>query len=59
MGIGVTEVLVIIAVALLLFGSTRVPQLARSLGQASKEFRAGLREARHHGDSRGPTDDRR
>ncbi len=29
---------------LLLFGSTRLPALARSLGQASSEFKAGTRE---------------
>jgi TatA/E family protein of Tat protein translocase len=33
---------IILAVVLLLFGSTRVPKLARSLGQASKEFKKGV-----------------
>lgn len=44
MGLGATELLVILAVVLLLFGSTRLPTLARSLGQASNEFRAGVRD---------------
>ena len=44
MGIGATEILIVLGVVLLLFGSTRLPQLARSMGQASTEFRAGSRE---------------
>jgi sec-independent protein translocase protein TatA len=31
-------------VVLLLFGSAKLPKLARSMGQASKEFRKGLNE---------------
>ena len=34
--------LIILAVVLLLFGSTRLPKLAKSLGQASKEFKKGV-----------------
>ena len=41
MNLGVPELLIILAVVLLLFGSTRLPKLARSLGQASKEFKQG------------------
>ncbi|HEX4776095.1 MAG TPA: twin-arginine translocase TatA/TatE family subunit [Acidimicrobiia bacterium] len=44
MDIGVPELLIILAVVLLLFGSTRLPKLARSLGQASKEFKKGVDE---------------
>jgi sec-independent protein translocase protein TatA len=44
MNLGATELLIILAVVLLLFGSTRLPKLARSLGQASKEFRRGVGE---------------
>ena len=42
--IGAPEVIIILVVVLLLFGSTRLPKLARSLGQASKEFKAGARD---------------
>ena len=42
MNLGATELLIILAVVLLLFGSTRLPKLARSLGQASKEFKNGF-----------------
>lgn len=44
MDIGPMELLIILAVVLLLFGSTRLPKLARSIGQASKEFKAGVAE---------------
>lgn len=44
MGLGAPEILIILAVVLLLFGSTRLPALARSLGQASREFKAGTRD---------------
>jgi len=35
------DLLIILAIVVLLFGSTQLPKLARSLGQASKEFRKG------------------
>lgn len=44
MNLGPTELLVVLAIVLLLFGSTRLPKLARSLGQASKEFKTGVKE---------------
>ncbi|MPZ15948.1 MAG: twin-arginine translocase TatA/TatE family subunit [Chloroflexi bacterium] len=40
--LGAGEMLIILAVLLVLFGANRLPSLARSLGQASKEFREGL-----------------
>lgn len=43
-GIGAPELIIILVVVLLLFGSTRLPKLARSLGQASKEFKTGVAE---------------
>ena len=43
-GLGAPELLIILVVVLLLFGSTRLPKLARSLGQASKEFKEGVSE---------------
>lgn len=43
--LGATELIIILVVVLLLFGSTRLPKLARSLGQASKEFKQGVSEA--------------
>lgn len=31
-------------VVLVLFGGSQIPKLARSLGQAQKEFKSGLKE---------------
>ena len=40
--IGPLELIIVLAVVLLLFGSTRLPKLARSVGEASKEFKKGV-----------------
>lgn len=36
------ELLIVLAIALVLFGSSRLPHLARSLGSAKSEFERGL-----------------
>lgn len=44
MNLGGPELLILVAVVLLLFGSSRVPQLARSLGRAKHEFESATKE---------------
>jgi sec-independent protein translocase protein TatA len=44
--LGSTELLIILAIILLVFGSTKLPKLARSLGQAQKEFKTGMDEGK-------------
>jgi sec-independent protein translocase protein TatA len=44
MNLGPTELIIILVVVLVLFGGAKLPQLARSLGQAQKEFKDGLSE---------------
>ncbi len=39
------EILLIVVIIMVLFGSTQIPKLARSLGQAQREFKTGLDEA--------------
>lgn len=39
------ELYIVIAVVLLLFGGSKLPQLARSLGQAKSEFKKGTEES--------------
>jgi len=43
-GLGTPELIVIVAVIFLLFGATRLPQLAKALGQSKKAFREGIEE---------------
>lgn len=42
-GIGSTELLIVLGLVLLLFGGSRIPSLARSLGQSITEFKRGVR----------------
>ena len=39
MSLGPTELLILFAIVLLLFGATKLPKLARSLGESTKEFK--------------------
>ena len=41
-GLGAPELLIILAVVVLIFGSTKLPQLARSIGEAKRELSKGL-----------------
>lgn len=45
MNFGTTEIILIVAVLFLLFGASRLPQLAKSFGQTRKAFKDGMREA--------------
>ena len=40
--IGTPELIIVLIVILVLFGGAKLPKLARSLGQAQKEFKDGL-----------------
>jgi len=48
-GLGPTELIIIVLVIVLLFGATKLPQLAKSLGQSKRAFREGLDEAEREG----------
>ena len=41
---GVTEILVILAVVLLLFGGKKIPELMKGLGNGIKEFKNASKE---------------
>lgn len=43
-GIGVQELLIILAILLLLFGSKKLPELSRSIGKSMRELRHGLKD---------------
>ena len=51
--IGTSELIIILIIVLLVFGGAKLPKLARSLGQAQKEFKDGLSESANEGDSGG------
>ena len=44
--IGTTEIIVIGAIALLLFGGKKLPELMHGLGKGVKEFKDGMSEVR-------------
>ena len=39
MDVGPVELLIVLAIAMLLFGAAKLPKLARSLGESAKEFK--------------------
>ncbi len=47
--IGFPELLVILVIALLVFGGKRLPEVARGLGEAIREFQKTLRGSEHGG----------
>jgi TatA/E family protein of Tat protein translocase len=48
-GLGTPELIVIVLVIFLLFGATRLPQLAKALGQSKRAFREGIEEGEREG----------
>ncbi|MFZ6003974.1 MAG: twin-arginine translocase TatA/TatE family subunit [Actinomycetota bacterium] len=44
MNLGAPELLIVLLVILVLFGGAKLPKLARSLGKAQSEFKAGLKD---------------
>ena len=51
---GGSEWIYILLIVLILFGASRVPKLARSMGQAGKEFKSGLKEGHQAEPVEGP-----
>jgi sec-independent protein translocase protein TatA len=52
--LGWPEMLLILAALLLLFGARKLPEIARSLGKSSKEFKAGMRDGASEADATTP-----
>ena len=44
MNVGAPELIIVLLIVLLVFGGSKLPKLARSMGQAQKEFKKGLSE---------------
>ena len=41
-GLGTTELIIILAIILLLFGGSQLPKLSKSVGQSMRELRKGI-----------------
>ena len=62
MSVGPTELLLIVLIALLLFGAGRLPEIGRSIGAGLRDFKRGLggeRPKRDEPDRSRPPDDQR
>jgi sec-independent protein translocase protein TatA len=44
MNLGLPELIIVLGIVLLLFGSKKLPSLARSLGKSSREFKKGMED---------------
>jgi sec-independent protein translocase protein TatA len=44
MNLGPTELIIVLLIILVLFGGAKLPSLARSLGEAKKEFNKGTND---------------
>ena len=52
-GLGAPELIILLVIVLVIFGGAKLPKLARSLGQAQREFKAGTDEGVHDDDEPG------
>jgi sec-independent protein translocase protein TatA len=50
-GIGIPELIVVLVLALLVFGAGKLPEIGRGLGKAIKEFKAASKELTGGGSS--------
>ena len=48
MGIGISELILILVVILLIFGGRKLPEIGRSLGQGLREFKKAMNELREN-----------
>lgn len=53
--LGMWELLVILLIILLLFGAKRLPDMAKGIGQAIKEFRKGVKDVQDDIEGNGST----
>jgi len=42
--VGVTELIIILAIVLIIFGAGKLPKIAKSIGEAIKEFKKATKE---------------
>ena len=44
MGLGVTELLILLVIVIVIFGASRLPQIGKGLGEGIKNFKVGMRD---------------
>lgn len=54
LGLGPSELVVILLLVVLIFGATKIPQLGRGLGEGISNFKRGLREGNNQPDETPP-----
>lgn len=52
MNLGLPEILVIFAIILLLFGARKLPEVAKSMGKALKEFKKEVKDVTSEDDDK-------
>ena len=57
--LGTTEIIVIVAVIVLIFGASAIPKLAKSLGQAKSEFEKGIKDSKQSEKSKKITEEKK
>ena len=57
MKLGTTELLIILAIVVLLFGPTQLPKLTKMFGKSVKSFQSGMEEDEKKEDAPSPADE--
>ncbi|MCH8292375.1 twin-arginine translocase TatA/TatE family subunit [Candidatus Poribacteria bacterium] len=57
LGLGPTELLIVLFIVLLLFGAKRLPELARGLGQSIVNFKSSMNTESNDDEEKGETND--
>ena len=54
MQLGAPEIILILVIALLVFGPSKIPEIGRALGRSLVEFREGMQGSKKHDDHSDP-----
>jgi sec-independent protein translocase protein TatA len=54
-GLGTQELMVILVIVLIMFGGSKLPEIARSLGKSMNEFKKGINEGAADKDKETPS----